>query len=569
MSFKGDKSMIETKQLLQRCRLSFLCLALVLVEMLLFQPAFTIAAQQAYESPPVLSASKILPPELLSGPHHRVQETVTNNGYFNIYQIDSKFGVFTAVSTAMLRKRIGEINAMVVMEKIQGTREYLDSIKEGGLDAMQSAMSLVTSPVQTLSGAAKGIGAAFSRVDESLFGAGRSQSEDSRIKDAIGFSATKRQYAYEFDVDVYSDNQKLQDMLNRISWAGYAGSLTWSAMMAAVPGGAGIAMTVVGTNKVLNEVFQNTPPVALRKMNADKLNTMGVNPEIADAFLNNTIFSPREQTLLVQALTEMDGAIDRRALVRLALSAHDPTSTFFRTRQAQMYAGYNKSVAPLVSFITFDPFAAGRTASGALVFNVPVDYLVWTEAVAEAMDGANQLVNKLPDVKGKQLWLTGTLSPRARMEIENRGWVVRDRTETQLFSAVESYPDYQKPAERLPSGVVSLNFESVALGVGASWGEGVLTFQGKDYPFSVSGLSLVDVGISRFAGAGKIYDLKSPQDFPGTYAAVQSTFAIAGGATNMSMKNQGGVTIVILKNAGKETGTQLSLGPGGMQVQMK
>jgi hypothetical protein len=100
---------------------------------------------------------------------------------------------------------------------------------------MQSAMSLVTSPVQTLSGAARGVGAAFERVDESLFGAARSQSEDSRIKDAIGFSATKRQYAYEFDVDVYSDNQKLQDMLNKISWAGYAGSLTWSAMMAAVP----------------------------------------------------------------------------------------------------------------------------------------------------------------------------------------------------------------------------------------------------------------------------------------------------------------------------------------------
>src|SRR6266403_4128785 len=146
MSFKEDKSMIETKQLLQRRRLGFLRQALVLAALLIFQPAFTIAAQQAYESAPVLSASKILPPELLSGPHHRVQEAVTNNGYFNIYQIDSKFGVLPAVSTAMLRKRVGEINAMVVMEKIQGTKEYLDAIKEGGLDAMQSAMSLVTSP---------------------------------------------------------------------------------------------------------------------------------------------------------------------------------------------------------------------------------------------------------------------------------------------------------------------------------------------------------------------------------------------------------------------------------------
>src|SRR5215510_11439719 len=93
-------------------------------------PAF---AQQPYESPPVLSASKILPPELLSGPNFRVQEKVTNDGYLNIYQIDSKFGTFTAVSTAILRKRIGEINDMVVMEKVQSSKEYVDSIKQAGL----------------------------------------------------------------------------------------------------------------------------------------------------------------------------------------------------------------------------------------------------------------------------------------------------------------------------------------------------------------------------------------------------------------------------------------------------
>jgi hypothetical protein len=82
-------------------------------------PAF---AQQSYEPAPVLSASKILPPELLSGPNHRVQERVTNDGYLNTYQIDSKFGTFTAISTAVLRKRIGEINAMVVMEKVRAAR---------------------------------------------------------------------------------------------------------------------------------------------------------------------------------------------------------------------------------------------------------------------------------------------------------------------------------------------------------------------------------------------------------------------------------------------------------------
>ena len=53
------------------CAVSALVVASLLGVML---PAF---AQQGYETAPVLSASKILPPELLSGPNHRVQERVT------------------------------------------------------------------------------------------------------------------------------------------------------------------------------------------------------------------------------------------------------------------------------------------------------------------------------------------------------------------------------------------------------------------------------------------------------------------------------------------------------------
>jgi hypothetical protein len=560
---------IKNKEPNLNLRNPLLSAASALIAVLLIGVVAPALAQQPYESAPVLSASKILPPELLSGPNHRVQERVTNDGFLNTYQIDSKFGTFTAVSTAVLRKRIGEINAMIVMEKVQGSKEYIDGIKEGGLDAMTSAMSLITSPVKTVSGAVQGLGAAFSRVGESITGAKRSQSEDARIKDAIGFSATKREYAYQFDVDVYSDNQKLQDMLNKISWAGYAGSLTWSAAMAAVPGGAGVAMTVIGSNKLLNQLFQTTPPVELRKMNTEKLNSMGVNPQITDTFINNAVFSPREQTLLVHALGEMNGVADRGALVRLSLSSQNPTIALFRQRQAQMYAGYNKSVTSLERFISLGQFAVGQTVNGALVVNFPADYVVWTEAMAQTLDAGNQLVNELPGIREKQLWLTGTLSPRARKEIESRGWQVRDRAEAQLFNWVETYPDYKKPEERVPSGLVTLNMKSVAIGVGGSSGEGALNFQGRSYPFSISGVSLVDIGISSFTGAGKVYDLRSPADLTGTYAASQSTFAIAGGASAMSMKNDKGVTIVILKNEGQESGTQLSIGPAGMKIMMK
>lgn len=138
-----------------------------------------------------------------------------------------------------------------------------------------------------------------------------------------------------------------------------------------------------------------------------------------------------------------------------------------------------------------------------------------------------------------------------------------------MLEWAESYPKYEKSEERVPAGIVSLNFKSVALGVGGSSGEGILSYQGKDYPFSVSGLSLVDVGVSSFSGAGKVYDLKNIGDFSGNYAAAQAGFAVRGGQGEVAMRNSKAVTIIILANEGKESGTRLNLGPGGMTIKLK
>jgi hypothetical protein len=42
-------------------------------------------------------------------------------------------------------------------------------------------------------------------------------------------------------------------------------------------------------------------------------------------------------------------------------------------------------------------------------------------------------------------------------------------------------------AEEKPDATVKLTAGSVAAGIGFSWGDGVLTYQEKEYPFSVSG----------------------------------------------------------------------------------
>src|SRR5262244_1714445 len=448
--------MTQSRNLIQHCRVSFAWLALVLVGILLFPPAAAMGAQK-YDTPAVLNASRILPPQLLSGPNHRVQEQVRNDGFINIYTVDSKFGQFTAISTAVLRKRVHEINALAVMEKIQGTKEYSKSIKEAGQDTLTGIKNLVTKPVDTVKGAASGLGSAFRRAGDAISGPKRSASEDSRVKDLIGFSKTKREYAYQFGVDVYSDNKVLQDRLDEISWAGYAGGLTWAAALMAVPGGAGIAISVSGSNNLMNEVYRTTPPSDLRRMNQDKLAKIGVQAEVADLFLNNSLYTPREQTVLVDALDQMMGVANRGAFVNAAALSDTKTLTYFRQRVAEMYLGYHKNVAPIESFQSIGGLAAARIGD-AIIITLPLDHLVWTETMGRFLTAANQRFDELSGAKRKQLWVGGTMSDRARQEVQRLGWEVQENAEARLMTnADQAYSNYQKPEERLPSAMVRVS----------------------------------------------------------------------------------------------------------------
>src|SRR5206468_11575488 len=84
---------------------------------------------------------------------------------------------------------------------------------------------------------------------------------------------------------------------------------------------------------------------------------------------------------------------------------------------------------------------------------------------------------------------------------------------------------------------------SFAAGIGFSWGSGTLTYQGKDYPVSVNGLSLGKVGISGMSASGEVYNLKKLEDFNGHYNAGGAGLTIAGGRNAVARTNQNGVQV--------------------------
>ena len=117
-----------------------------------------------------------------------------------------------------------------------------------------------------------------------------------------------------------------------------------------------------------------------------------------------------------------------------------------------------------------------------------------------------------------------------------------------------------------PVGRIAMEGTSIAAGVGVNWGDGTLRFHRQNYKFSVSGLSLVDVGIAKISAVGEVYHLRQASDLAGTYVAGEAGFAVAGGAEVMALRNQNGVVITL---SAVQEGAKLAMGPAGLSITMQ
>ena len=119
-----------------------------------------------------------------------------------------------------------------------------------------------------------------------------------------------------------------------------------------------------------------------------------------------------------------------------------------------------------------------------------------------------------------------------------------------------------------PSGTVTLESKSIALGIGVEWGHGTLTLKdGSTHKFEVKGLSVVDLGVSKIEATGDIFGLKNVADFPGDYSAVEASATFGKkSAGDVILKNKKNV---IIRLTPKATGVQLTAAFGGVVISLK
>lgn len=121
-------------------------------------------------------------------------------------------------------------------------------------------------------------------------------------------------------------------------------------------------------------------------------------------------------------------------------------------------------------------------------------------------------------------------------------------------------------SDALPDATASFTGGSVAAGVGYAWGHGKLDYQNTGHRFTISGLSIVDVGAAHISAVGYVYNLKNLGDFAGSYSAVGAGGTLGGGGSVAYLKNEHGVVIKVQSST---EGLRFNLAASGVTVKLK
>ena len=112
-------------------------------------------------------------------------------------------------------------------------------------------------------------------------------------------------------------------------------------------------------------------------------------------------------------------------------------------------------------------------------------------------------------------------------------------------------------------GTVTMTFHSADLGVGYTWGDGVLHYRGHVYKFKIKGGDVVALGFSKSQATGRVFQLKNIYDFAGKYAAATGEATAGDGVGAGNLKN---VKNVIIKMDTNTVGGRLAGAPAGFEI---
>jgi hypothetical protein len=392
---------------------------------------YAAAGEITYEKPPVVSAESLLPQDMLAGDLFSVDEKVPTDGYMAHFTLNSDLGTFDAPGQDLLKIRIEELPAIQHLDSMSKTKEFLSAAGKAAVKPVQSAVNMVTHPVETVKSLPSGLSRFFERVamgaksiagaatDSDKTGGEKVADTASRVGDAtitaLGFEDSRRQLAKGLGVDPYTTNAVLSQKLTDAAWVAFSGKLGVNAVVSVfVPASMAISATTI-TNNLIYE----TPKADLIIRNRKSLIEMGASEKLADVLIKNKWYSLTVQTSLVTGLESLSGVEGRIDIIKLATIADSEEEARFVAASVQILAGLNETEMPLKEVVSRGT-VIGIARHGAIIIPAPVDYVSWTPEIAR--------LAARPDLKASLqiVRLTGKMSTAARQGFTSLGWYISD-----------------------------------------------------------------------------------------------------------------------------------------------
>lgn len=392
------------------------------------------AQTAASETGVVLPAAELLPADLLRGPSHRVRDQVVTDGYLAHFQIDSDFGVFKAIGVPQAKQRIAEVAAIRKLVETSKGDLFAEGLKRSVEQPIDAVKNIVGSPVESIKQAPKTVGHFFGKVGSAI-GRGVNKVVDSSsgdgpkpgasevgagvtetAKNVAGFDKARLDTAKQLGVDPYSDNPRLQEEMDKVTWAFFAGGLPLRLGAALASGGASMALTATNMVGIPEDTYALTSSeLALRDQRA--LEAMGVRAADIDKFQIHSPLSVTRRHRIVTALQALPKTSGRGNAILLANACASPEQAEFLASAIAMLAERQAAgKADYQAIKVIGRLPGALTGGGELHVPAPVDHVTWTEDVAAAA---------MRDDLGPEPRLlvhSGRLSPAAAAGFAAAGW---------------------------------------------------------------------------------------------------------------------------------------------------
>lgn len=412
-----------------------------------------LSAEPQFENPPILSAKEILEPRMLKSKTHEVQDRVTNNGYLNIYQLSSPYGMFDAHGTYLLRERIIELKALAELKRISSSEAFLHAAKDTGVgfvtgtvDTVEKVADLAINPdkaVDTIKKVPDGVSNIFSWAARNVEGAAarvqklasddEEQAEEELASDAkegvtsqtlsyLGYSEAEKKWYRKLGVNPSTDNQVLKDEITRLA----------SVETAVGVGSKFVPMASLSVIDDINSLRGRAEQIALyedpekeRIAQEQLIASLRVSPETSSAFFKNGFISPPARAIFLSSIKGLQGVENRNYLIDAIAQ--------LKSREGVIY--YVRSTAALMRIHTREPLKeiiasfylpAAVTKTGKVVIPLAVDYLVWTKNIARIFQDFKAKISREVLATSGEILIAGHASPRCRVELERLGAVVRE-----------------------------------------------------------------------------------------------------------------------------------------------